>query len=301
MHDLQHHAAYPPRRPGQKVGGMFSDNAPVPPGKSGEASCGLRPATPRGGAPRHRLAIIGRHRLCRDALAAALARIPAIELAGAMAPEDAETCAAALDIAVIDARIEDGPALARRLRARHPGLLMVVFGTRAPGWAGAPGATCVDPDGSAADLAAAVLRAARGRPGFPIGQFGGLPPFGIAPVPAPSRRQGPDIGALTAREQVVLQLAAEGLANKEIARCLRISESTVKNHMHNVLDKMGARRRGEAVARFRREQDQVAPPAGWLATSAPRGPGMAAPWPGFSGLHPEEPVLLRDRPLRRAG
>ena len=57
--------------------------------------------------------------------------------------------------------------------------------------------------------------------------------------------------ALTARESEILALAEEGISNKEIARQLRISSATVKNHIHNILLKLQVGRRGEAVARLR--------------------------------------------------
>lgn len=57
--------------------------------------------------------------------------------------------------------------------------------------------------------------------------------------------------ALTARESEILALAEEGRSNKEIARQLRISSATVKNHIHNILLKLHVGRRGEAVARLR--------------------------------------------------
>jgi len=57
---------------------------------------------------------------------------------------------------------------------------------------------------------------------------------------------------LTPREAEVLDLVAEGLSNKLIARRLSIQEQTVKNHVHNVLLKLGVDRRAEAVARIRR-------------------------------------------------
>jgi two-component system nitrate/nitrite response regulator NarL len=57
--------------------------------------------------------------------------------------------------------------------------------------------------------------------------------------------------ALTTRESEILALAEEGISNKEIARHLRISSATVKNHIHNILLKLQVGRRGEAVARLR--------------------------------------------------
>ncbi len=57
---------------------------------------------------------------------------------------------------------------------------------------------------------------------------------------------------LTRRELQIARLIAEGLANKDIARQLRIEVSTVKNHVHNVLGKYGARSRTEAAFRFNR-------------------------------------------------
>ena len=52
---------------------------------------------------------------------------------------------------------------------------------------------------------------------------------------------------LTAREAGVLTLVAEGLSNREIASQLHIELTTVKNHVHNILEKLGARTRAEAV------------------------------------------------------
>ena len=44
---------------------------------------------------------------------------------------------------------------------------------------------------------------------------------------------------LTAREQEIVSLVAQGFRNKEIAEKLSISEQTVKNHLHNIFDKLG--------------------------------------------------------------
>ena len=53
---------------------------------------------------------------------------------------------------------------------------------------------------------------------------------------------------LTAREQEVLQLVAEGLTNKEIATSLFLSEHTVSFHVKNILAKLHVRNRAQAVA-----------------------------------------------------
>jgi len=57
---------------------------------------------------------------------------------------------------------------------------------------------------------------------------------------------------LTMRERQVLALVDEGLYNKEIAKRSGVEVSTVTNHVHHVLEKLGAKRRGEAAARARR-------------------------------------------------
>jgi DNA-binding NarL/FixJ family response regulator len=53
--------------------------------------------------------------------------------------------------------------------------------------------------------------------------------------------------ALTERETEVLQLVAEGKSNQEIAQSLVISESTVKNHLRNILGKLHLRNRIQAA------------------------------------------------------
>ncbi|MEX1019026.1 MAG: response regulator transcription factor, partial [Litorilinea sp.] len=52
---------------------------------------------------------------------------------------------------------------------------------------------------------------------------------------------------LTPREMDVLQLLAQGLPNKSIARELAVSEHTVKFHMNSILSKLNAQSRTEAV------------------------------------------------------
>ncbi len=58
---------------------------------------------------------------------------------------------------------------------------------------------------------------------------------------------------LTRRELEIIALIEEGLSNKEIAVRLHIEVQTVKNHIHNILDKLQLNGRREA-ARYAREQ-----------------------------------------------
>jgi LuxR family transcriptional regulator, maltose regulon positive regulatory protein len=64
-------------------------------------------------------------------------------------------------------------------------------------------------------------------------------------------RQRPHcVGQLTPREMEVMDLAATGLTNLEIAEALFIVESTVKVHLRHAYEKLGVRRRSEAVPKW---------------------------------------------------
>jgi DNA-binding NarL/FixJ family response regulator len=65
------------------------------------------------------------------------------------------------------------------------------------------------------------------------------------------RRQPAASDPLTVRELEVLALVAAGMRNAEIAEELHVSVNTVEFHMRNLLGKLGARSRTEAVSRAR--------------------------------------------------
>jgi DNA-binding CsgD family transcriptional regulator len=73
----------------------------------------------------------------------------------------------------------------------------------------------------------------------------------LVPAEAPVRfrlNQGQlDALGITPRELEILSLVAQGLSNREIAERLFVSENTVKTHCSRAFDKLGARRRTQAV------------------------------------------------------
>ncbi len=62
--------------------------------------------------------------------------------------------------------------------------------------------------------------------------------------------QRPTLARLTPREVQILELIRRGMTNKEIGAALTVELSTVKNHVHNILEKLGARGRSEAASRL---------------------------------------------------
>lgn len=78
------------------------------------------------------------------------------------------------------------------------------------------------------------------------------PSLAAAMLAAGDQAPAPLIEELTPRELEVLQLLAEGLPNKAIARRLDISQHTVKFHVNAILGKLGAQSRTEAVVRATR-------------------------------------------------
>ncbi|HZU25864.1 MAG TPA: response regulator transcription factor [Bryobacteraceae bacterium] len=91
------------------------------------------------------------------------------------------------------------------------------------------------------ELAAAVQAVAAGLIAYPAAYAAALLEATSAVEPAPT-------GVLSPRELEVLQLMAEGLANKEIAWRMGISEHTVKFHVASILNRLDAASRTQAVS-----------------------------------------------------
>jgi len=172
----------------------------------------------------------------------------ALELAAALEP----------DVVLMDLHMPvlDGIATTRRLRVEQPGVRVLALTTFdddedvfAALRAGALGYLLKDV--SSERLVEALLSAARGE--------SVLQPSVAAKVVArfaqlddvPRARPQPLVVPLSDRELDVLRLLADGFSNREIAGSLFLAEGTVKNHVTNVLAKLGARDRTQAALRAR--------------------------------------------------
>jgi DNA-binding NarL/FixJ family response regulator len=208
-----------------------------------------------------RVLVVDDQALFREALVTLLGARPEVEVVGEAGDgHQALERAAALqpDVVLMDLHMPvlDGIAATRRLKVEQPGVRVLALTTFdddedvfAALRAGALGYLLKDV--SSDRLVEAVLSAARGE--------SVLQPSVAAKVvarfaqldDAPRSRPQPLVVPLSDRELDVLRLLADGRSNREIATALFLAEGTVKNHVTNVLGKLGARDRTQAALRAR--------------------------------------------------
>ena len=154
------------------------------------------------------------------------------------------------DVALIEQGLPDLDMLTAELAARCATIPLVVIGTAADeaevlacAESGAFG--CVSRDASVEELTTAIRSAASGEllcsprtAGLLVQRLGAL---------AAQLRPQPSSPRLTRRESEVAGLLREDLSNKEIAVRLSIEVATVKNHVHNILEKLHLHRRSELL------------------------------------------------------
>ncbi|HEX4615250.1 MAG TPA: response regulator transcription factor [Stellaceae bacterium] len=217
-----------------------------------------------------RIIIISDTRLYREGLALSLERVDRVIVVGV-----ADSVASALtciqdkspNVALLDFAMPDALALPDAIAAAQIPVKVVAFSVAETDdeiceCAEAGIAGYVARNGSKEDLIAAVENAVRGEvlcsPRVAASLFRRLAAH------VQTTKQRPPQAALSGREQDIIALIDRGLSNKEIARQLKISLATVKNHVHNILEKLQVRRRGAAAALLRE--------AALARATAPRSP-----------------------------
>jgi DNA-binding NarL/FixJ family response regulator len=195
-----------------------------------------------------RVLLVDDHRLVRAGLAGLIDAAPDLDVVGEAADGRQAIDVArrtAPDVVLMDVSMPvlDGIAATRELLGEQPALRIVALTSFAESAkvgemlrAGAVGYLLKDCDPD--QLLDAVRAAARGE--APID-----PRAAVALLPG--RQDDDPAAALSGREREVLQLTTKGLANKQIARALGISEQTVKVHLGNVFRRIGVADRTSAA------------------------------------------------------
>ncbi len=200
--------------------------------------------------PTIRILLVDDHLMVRRGLAVMLQAFDDLTLVGeaATGTEALRLCAErGPDVVLMDLQLPDmtGVEATRALRAAHPSVqVLALTSFRDETWvqaalqAGAIGYLLKDVSIDA--LADAIRAAHAGRPT--------LAPEAAQALIHAATRPAPPGHDLTEREREVLSLLVEGLDNVAIAERLSVSRATVKTHVSNILAKLGAASRTEAVA-----------------------------------------------------
>jgi len=201
-----------------------------------------------------RVLVVSDVRLHREGVADILQREGEIEVVGTAAWDNsvarhvAELCP---DVLLLDVRSIDGSAVAQRIAEVGGDIPVVVLavgetGSEILAWAEAGARGYIAADCTRDDVARTLRSVAHGETVYPprivAALFRRLAALG---------GYGPKNGVrLTDREKEILELMRRGSSNKQIPQALVISYATVKNHVHNILEKLGATGRQDAVARW---------------------------------------------------
>lgn len=212
-----------------------------------------------------RLLIASGVRLYRESLAEIVLRDANIRVVGTAGGHDevlASLGTSTIDLVLLDMAMGNSVGIAEAIRDQAPGVRVVAL-IRAESeyelvaCAEAAIAGYVTPDDSSADLRAVVASVARGEVVCPpriaamllrrFAALAGGPHFGHGQT------------RLSRREREIVQLISRGLSNKEIARNLGVEIATVKNHVHNILNKLRVHRRSDAAAIFNGAATRASP------------------------------------------
>lgn len=216
--------------------------------------------TGRAGTKRPRVFILSNVRLHCEGVAISLSRTDEVDIVGAAGPPEAFARIAETrpDVVLVDAASVEFLSLARIRHELAPDVKAVAFAVSGAdqdviACAEAGISAYVSREGSIEDLIKAINQAMRGE----LVVSPRLTALLFDRVAALSERRASGNGMLTQREKEIIPLIEQGLSNKEIARQLCIGNGTIKHHIHNILEKLQVRRRGEIAARIRRDRLQA--------------------------------------------
>jgi two-component system nitrate/nitrite response regulator NarL len=201
-----------------------------------------------------RLLVVAETRLYREGLTHLLDGRAGLRVVGAVAANGGSLNADDLsefDIAVLDSTMAGAVSVVRVLREVRPQAKIVAVAVSETeeeviACAEAGISAYVPHEGSTEDLVVAIQKAARDELVCSAGIAAALMKrvaVLAAQLPAVS-----GTAHLTRRELEILRLLDDGFSNKQIASKLHIALSTVKNHVHAILEKLGVQGRAAAVA-----------------------------------------------------
>jgi DNA-binding NarL/FixJ family response regulator len=199
-----------------------------------------------------RVFVVANVRLFREGVASFLEMQPGISVVGAAEPVEAAALLPAIDPEIVLLDVPDRKNLqaVRWLSSRMPGVKVVAIGAAEMeddliAFARVGIAGYVLRDGSLKDLLNAIEAAARD-------EFACSPAVAAMLLRCLGRQArvgggdpGGRLGALSHREVEIVTLIGQDLSNKQIATCLHLALSTVKNHVHNAMQKLDTSSRGE--------------------------------------------------------
>ena len=210
-----------------------------------------------------RVMIVDDHEVVREGLRSLLRRRPELAVVG-----EADSVASAIeearktepDVVIMDVRLPDGSGVeaCREIRAERPETKVLMLTSYADEeavfasiMAGAIGYLLKQT--STKTLIEAIERAMKGE--------SLLDPAVTQRVLERVRSGKPDedeeLALLSEQERKILDLIAEGMTNKEIAKEIFLSDKTVKNYVSSILSKLSLRRRSEAAAFIARKHPQT--------------------------------------------
>ena len=218
---------------------------------------GQRGSMDRDGERAVRVFVVGEVRVYCDGLAHLLSSQPTVQVVGIAAPtrESMQQIASASpDVVLLDSVTARRGNTVRLISATSSKSHVIAFAVReeeaevlACAQAGVAGYIACD---ASSDELAAILRSAGSgelacSPGLAAILFRHVGTLARDP-------DVPQLPLLTPRQREILELIDSGLMNKEIARALSIQLTTVKNHVHQILEKLGVTHRAAAAAKVRK-------------------------------------------------